>query len=100
VILSDAEADDLHIEYGVKVSKPKGCSECHHTGYSGRIAIGEFMLIDDALREVLKSAQNDHEIRQMMKERGMKLLPDQLIGLLRDGITSFDEIIRVGVREA
>ncbi|MDD4885295.1 GspE/PulE family protein, partial [Sulfuricurvum sp.] len=100
VILSDAEADDLHIEYGVKVSKPKGCSECHHTGYSGRIAIGEFMLIDDALREVLKSAQNDHEIRQMMKERGMKLLPDQLIGLLREGITSFDEIIRVGVREA
>ncbi|MGE4473586.1 GspE/PulE family protein [uncultured Sulfuricurvum sp.] len=100
VILSDAEADDLHIEYGVKVSKPRGCSECHHTGYSGRIAIGEFMLIDDALREVLKSAQNDHEIRQMMKERGMKLLPDQLIGLLREGITSFDEIIRVGVREA
>lgn len=100
ILLSDIDADELNLEHGIEVSKPVGCSSCHFTGYKGRIAIGEFFLVDEEVRNLMKNNENDFEIREAMKARGMKLLSDQLIALLRDQTTSLDEIIRVGVKEA
>lgn len=98
--LSDEDADELKIARGISVAQPKGCSACHHSGYAGRVAIGEFFMIDEFVRPLLKNCENDYEIRQMMKQRGMRLLSDQLIELLYDHTTGLDEIIRVGVKEA
>lgn len=100
VRIADADADDIGIERGTIVAQPRGCSHCHNTGYQGRIAIGEFFMIDDSVRTILKESENDYEIREMMKAKGMKLLSDQLIALLKDQTTGLDEIIRVGVKEA
>lgn len=98
--LPDADAGALGIAYGTIVSNPKGCVHCHYTGYQGRIAIGEFFMMDDSLRPVLKRNENDFEIREIMRKRGMRFLSDQLIELLLNHTTSLDEIIRVGVKEA
>jgi len=98
-VLSDIDADELNLEHGFEVSKPVGCSSCHFTGYQGRIAIGEFFLVDEEVRNLMKNSANDFEIREAMRARGMKLLSDQLIALLRDHTTSLDEIVRVGVKE-
>jgi general secretion pathway protein E len=99
VTITDSDADDLKIARGIAIAKPRGCSECHHSGYNGRVAIGEFFRIDESVRGVLKKSENDYEIRHLMKEKGMKLLSDQLIELLVTQRTSLDEIIRVGVKE-
>jgi len=100
VELADSDADDLGIERGLMIAQPKGCPSCHNTGYAGRVAIGEFFMVDDDVRHLLKNSDNDFELREAMKAKGMKLLPDQLIALLKDRTTSLDEIIRVGVKEA
>ena len=86
--LSPIDADELNLEHGLSISKPIGCSSCHFTGYQGRIAIGEFFLVDEDVRHLMKNNENDFEIREAMKARGMKLLSDQLIALLRDHTTS------------
>lgn len=99
VILSDSDADELGIARGLSVSQPKGCQHCHYTGYRGRVAIGEFFMVDDPLRPLLKTAENDFEIREMMRSRGMRFLSDQLVSLLLNHTTGIDEIIRVGVKE-
>lgn len=98
--LSDTDADALGIAHGVVVSKPKGCVHCHYSGYQGRVAVGEFFMVDDSLRPLLKTSENDFEIREIMRLRGMRFLSDQLISLLLDHTTGMDEIIRVGVKEA
>lgn len=98
--IGDQDADDLGIARGTIIAEPRGCGSCHNTGYRGRVAIGEFFMIDDAVRPMLKESENDFEIRERMKERGMRLLSDQLIDLLMDHTTGLDEIIRVGVKEA
>jgi len=98
--LSDADADDLHLAHDLIVSKPKGCPHCNYSGYHGRVAIGEFFKVDDMLRPLLKTSENDFEIREIMRGRGMQFLSDQLIALLIDHTTGMDEIIRVGVKEA
>lgn len=100
VPLSNEDADDLGIAHGLTVAQPKGCVSCHDTGYHGRVAIGEFLMIDDSVRPILKNSENDYEIREIMKAKGMKFLSDQLIALLLDHTTGLDEIIRVGVKEA
>lgn len=100
VSLSDADADDLGIAHGLTVAQPKGCVKCHYTGYHGRVAIGEFFMLDDTLRPMLKNIDNDSELREIMKAKGMQFLSNQLIALLLDRTTGLDEIIRVGVKEA
>ena len=100
VLLSNEDADDLGVAHGRMVAQSKGCMSCHYTGYHGRVAIGEFLMIDDSVRTILKNSENDFEIREIMKAKGMKFLSDQLIALLLDRITGLDEIIRVGVKEA
>lgn len=100
VPLSHTDANDLGIEHGLTVAQPKGCVKCHYTGYRGRVAIGEFFMLDDSLRPILKNNDNDFELREIMKARGMQFLSNQLIALLLDGTTGLDEIIRVGVKEA
>ncbi len=100
VRLSDKDADELGLAHGLLVAQPKGCASCHHTGYRGRVAIGEFLMVDDSVREILKNSDGDVEIRSLMKTKGMKFLSDQLIALLEDHTTGLDEIIRVGVKEA
>ncbi|MDP2077064.1 MAG: GspE/PulE family protein [Sulfuricurvum sp.] len=99
-LLSDANADDLHLAHGLSVSQPKGCENCNYSGYHGRVAIGEFFRVDDTLRPLLKISENDFEIREIMRGRGMQFISDQLIALLLDHTTGMDEIIRVGVKEA
>ncbi|HEX5330212.1 GspE/PulE family protein [Sulfuricurvum sp.] len=98
--LSDADADTFGLAHGLSVSKPKGCVHCHYSGYYGRVAVGEFFMVDDPLRPLLKTSDNDFEIREIMRRRGMRFLSDQLIALLLDQTTGIDEIIRVGVKEA
>jgi general secretion pathway protein E len=99
-LLSDTDADDLHLAHGLSVSKPKGCPHCNYSGYHGRVAVGEFFRVDDTLRPLLKTSENDFEIREIMRGRGMQFLSDQLVALLIDHTTGMDEIIRVGVKEA
>lgn len=100
VPLSDSDANDLGIAHGLIVAQPKGCVKCHHTGYRGRAAIGEFFMLDDTLRPMLKNIDNDFELRELMRAKGMRFLSNQLIALLLDRTTGLDEIIRVGVKEA
>lgn len=98
--LPDKDADELGVSHGQVIAQPKGCVKCHYTGYYGRVAIGEFFMVDDSLRPLLKTSDNDFEIREIMKSRGMQFLSNQLIALLLDRTTGLDEIIRVGVKEA
>ncbi len=99
VLLSDEDADELGVSHGLTVTQSKGCVNCNDTGYHGRVAVGEFLMIDDSVRTILKNSENDFEIREIMKNKGMKFLNDQLIALLLDQTTSLNEIIRVGVKE-
>jgi general secretion pathway protein E len=99
MILSDEDAHSIGIQKGLVVSSAKGCTMCNHSGYLGRVAIGEFFMIDEPVRTLLKNTDNDYELREGMKQRGMRFLRDQLIDLLCSGVTSLDEIIRVGVKE-
>lgn len=79
--------------------KAVGCKSCDFTGYKGRQAVGELFIIDDEVKEMLTRGLNDHEIRERMKSNGMATIADKLKIMMEDGITSYEEALRVGLME-
>jgi general secretion pathway protein E len=80
---------------GESVYKPKGCPRCFNTGYSGRQAIFEIMIMDDTLKSLVLQTSDANQIKAAALRAGMVTLRrDGMIKVLK-GITSIDEVLRV-----
>lgn len=78
------------------IYKANGCSSCNYTGYIGRSAIGELLIIDDTIIEFIKQNKNDKDIENIAIEHGLIPLNEQIKELLQNGITSLEEAMRIG----
>jgi type IV pilus assembly protein PilB len=78
-----------------KFMKGKGCNSCQKTGYKGRIAVFELMLIDSKVREMIFSQATTAELRKYAISRGMSTLYHDAIRKVLNGFTSFEEVARV-----
>lgn len=72
-----------------------GCEECSGTGYKGRIALYEVMPIREQVSELILKGANSSEIKKMAKSLGMMTLRDSALLRLKEGLTSYEEVIRV-----
>lgn len=75
--------------------KGRGCLSCNHTGYLGRTAIGEILIVNDEIKELIYSGASVKKIKDIAIMRGMKTLRDDGIRKALQGITTFEEILRV-----
>ena len=90
---------EFNIDKNATIFKEKGCKHCNFTGYSGRHAVGELLLMDDDVKMMLKNKMTDFEIREKMREKGMRTISEKLLDLLVSGETSLKEVIRVGLKD-
>ena len=72
-----------------------GCAECADTGYKGRLAIQELMIIDDSIRELIYRKATATEIRAAAIKAGMKTLRDDALVKVEKGETSIEELLRI-----
>lgn len=72
-----------------------GCGDCRGTGYRGRRAIAEFLVLDDDLRELIIQRAPVRQIKDAARQRGMPTLLDAALALVREGITTWEEVRRV-----
>lgn len=98
--ITETYADEFDLPQGSHIYQAKGCPKCNYTGYIGRQSIGELFILDDEIREMLKGEISDHSLRDLVAQKGMSTLSNQLKTLLLDGTTSMEEIIRVGVKDS
>jgi type IV pilus assembly protein PilB len=85
-------------DFGIKqelLYKPKGCDYCGHTGYRGRIAIYEIILMNDQLRELVARHATLGEIRSKVQEIGMRTLLQSGIKKAEEGVTSIEEVLSI-----
>jgi len=78
----------------IKLYKGEGCSFCNGTGYKGRIAIFELMIITDNIRELISKNATTSLIREEAIKEGMQLLKEDGFVKVCQGITTIDEILR------
>ncbi|OPJ56329.1 GspE/PulE family protein [Alkalithermobacter paradoxus] len=84
----------LNITEDTKLSKGKGCFNCSNTGYKGRRAIHEIMIIDRECRNIINSKFNAEDLKHYALRSGMISLKENCKKLVLDGITTFDELIK------
>ena len=87
-------------EYGFDISqatfkKGKGCPTCSGTGFRGRTAIHELMVMTPELRELVERQAGDAEIERVAREQGMTLLLEDAIREVAEGRTTDEEVFRV-----
>lgn len=79
-----------------KIRVAKGCMNCNHTGYRGRIAIHEILYIDKTIRRMITERESIDKIREYArKEQGMTTLRDSGARLVAEGITTMEEWTKV-----
>lgn len=103
VELTAGEREQLARELQIPVSRVlpryqrgQGCKTCGNTGYRGRIGIYEYLLLDDAVRRAI-SRGDDLEalLRKPREDGGIPSLRDDGIDKVAQGITTYEEILRV-----
>jgi general secretion pathway protein E len=88
---------------GMAASQPQhfmrghGCTHCRQTGYKGRTAIAELLLLDDELRDLIASRAPMGQIKKAARSRGLRTLRDVAVAAVCRGETSFEELERVTV---
>jgi type IV pilus assembly protein PilB len=77
------------------MATPNGCDECDHVGYRGRVGIYEILVFDEAVREAVRDGHRNDEIRNHMRDVGMRLMQQDALEKVTRGITSVEEVSRV-----
>ncbi|MFZ5757958.1 MAG: GspE/PulE family protein [Pseudomonadota bacterium] len=72
-----------------------GCAQCRGTGYRGRIALPEVLLMNDHLREAILDAVPVSRLKEMAAAQGTRLMRETALLAVRQGLTTTREIDRV-----
>jgi len=72
-----------------------GCEQCDYQGYSGRLAIMELLKVDAGIDELIGRRATAREILTAARAKGFKMLAEDGMRLVRGGVTSSEELVRV-----
>jgi general secretion pathway protein E len=75
--------------------RASGCAACRNTGYRGRLAIAESLVMDDDLRQRIIERQPIASLREAARQRGTQPLREAALRAAARGITTIDEVRRV-----
>jgi type IV pilus assembly protein PilB len=74
---------------------PGACGACDRTGYKGRTAVAELLIINEAIRAMIRVGESTDAIRELARLRGMRLMHEDGLDKVKMGLTTYDEILRI-----
>jgi len=95
-----ATYDELHLlglpeDTELELFHGTGCNACNHSGYSGRTAIHEVLVVDREIRNMISSGQSIDTIKRRAIEKGLTTLNATCRELVRQGVTTLEEMNRM-----
>ena len=95
----DAELARLGLSHadvaGFAFRQGTGCGDCRGTGYRGRRAIAEILILDDEIRDMVVEKQPIRVIKEAARKNGTRQLREVALGVVRRGETTLAEVKRV-----
>jgi type IV pilus assembly protein PilB len=79
---------------GKKFCYGRGCGKCNNTGYKGRQAIFEIMLLTERAKEQIMKHASTEQLRHIAREQGMRTLREAGLLAIFDGHTTIEEVVR------
>ncbi len=75
----------------------QGCKHCRGTGYRGRKAVGELLVLNDEMREAIINRAPMRQLKELAQQAGVRLLRQSALDLVRRGTTTLEEVNRVTI---
>ena len=96
-IATDEEKRILDIDENtdLTLSRGLGCNVCNKTGYKGRTAVHEIMLVDREVRSLINDGSTIDTIREINMKKGMTTLKQNCVELALEGITTVQEVLKI-----
>ncbi|MCM3587658.1 Flp pilus assembly complex ATPase component TadA [Mesobacillus maritimus] len=82
-----------------KIMRGKGCASCNMTGYKGRVAIQEVVVVDDEMRRLIMNGESVAKLRQLAIQNKTIFLVDDGLLKVKQGLTTTEEVLRVAIPE-
>ena len=79
----------------ITLYEARGCDQCNHTGYRGRMSVMELLKMDADMDELVARRASWRELHNMALSKGFKPLSEDGVRRVLDGVTTLDEISRV-----
>jgi general secretion pathway protein E/type IV pilus assembly protein PilB len=86
---------DFGWQPGQKLHRGRGCKECRQTGFSGRRALYELLVMTDELREMVLQRASASQLENRGRQHGFVLMREVGWDLCRRGLTTAEEVLRV-----
>ena len=80
---------------GWKFMADRGCAQCRGSGYKGRHAVAEILTLNDEIREIIIARAPIRQLKDAACRNGTRDLRDAAMQLVRDGLTTLEEVNRV-----
>lgn len=87
-------AGKLGLAAGSSIYTPRGCENCNHTGFDGRLGIFELVTISEQLQRLIHDGAGEVEIEQSIRAE-VPSIQESGFALVRDGLTTIEEVLRV-----
>jgi type IV pilus assembly protein PilB len=82
-----------------KIVRGKGCPSCNMTGYKGRVALHEVLVLNDDMRRIIMNDESLQRLKeQAIKNKTIFLIDDGLLKV-KQGLTTTEEVLRVAILE-
>jgi type IV pilus assembly protein PilB len=82
-----------------RIVRGKGCPSCNMTGYKGRVALHEVLVINDDMRRIIMNDDSFQRLKdQAIKNKTIFLIDDGLLKV-KQGLTTTEEVLRVAILE-
>ncbi|AEJ02993.1 type II secretion system protein E [Nitrosomonas sp. Is79A3] len=80
-----------------KFRSGKGCGQCRGSGYRGRNAIAEILILNDEIRELIVAQEPIRRIKEAARNNGTRFLREGALDMVKQGLTSLEEANRVTI---
>ena len=98
--IAEEFAEEYNLDRNATIYKPVGCKKCNYSGFSARQSIGELLVMNDMIKDLLKETTDEHTISKALDKDHLITISMQLKEMLMKGETSLDEAIRIGLAHA
>ena len=72
-----------------------GCPQCNNTGYHGRIGVYELFVMNEDFRQIISTNYKESELLALARANGMRVLLEDGLEKVRQGMTTLEEVLRV-----
>jgi len=83
---------DIPEDSKIVFSQGTGCANCRQTGYSGRVAFHELLLVDDEMRSMITAEAGQHELLRYARKLGYRSLRYDGLKKVLLGLTTIEEM--------